>query len=145
MAYPTGNLSVTLDEIDRILSNVKAYCLSCRNKSAAQDITSTNIFDVFSRLKSDRARLEVLRVAPGLGAYAQSQKNNASLNIATEFTAVLNAIDGVTAWITTNFPVSSTFLLAQTLGANGPVDRLFTTAATAGFRTALDSLIATIT
>ena len=145
MAYPTGMLSLTLEEIDRRAVDVKGYCTRTRDTLGAGNTPATTIFDLFIRLKSDRAAFAAATSVSGLAAYARAQKNDENLDVVTEFGEMLAAIDDVTAWISTNFPKDANgYLLAQTWGASGPVDRTFTPAATAGLRTQLDALIATI-
>ena len=61
---------------------------------------------------------------------------------------MLAAIDDTRAWVRASFPDSvgdgSGFLLAQTWGSNGPVDRTFTPTQTSGLQTQLDALVATV-
>jgi hypothetical protein len=145
MAYPTGMLSLTLEDIDRRAVSVKGYCQRAKDTLAAGNSPATTILDLFVRLRQDRAAFAAAANVPGIAAYAQAQKDDAQLDLAAEFVAMLTAIDGVTTWIANNFPKDGNgFLLAQTLEANGPVDRQFTPAQTAGLRTQLDTILATI-
>ena len=138
-------LSIVLEDVDRRALSVKVQCQTIRTAAAAGNINSSDIVSIFNFLKTQRAGLAAASSTPGLGAYAQAQKNSPSLDVVAEFTGMLAAIDGVTAWIITNYPKDANgFLLERTWGANSPIDRVFTPAQTAGFRTALDSLIATI-
>ena len=145
MAYPTGMLSLTLQDIDRRAASLKAYCQRASDSMLAGNIGSATVFDLFIRLKGDRAVFSAAASVPGLADYAKIQKNSPNLDVVAEFTSMLSAIDGVTTWISTNFPKDgSGFLLAQTWGANGPVDRTFAPAVTAGLRTQLATLIGSI-
>jgi len=145
MAYPTGMLSLTLEEIDRRLVGLKAYLQQVRTEAATSNVPSFRILNLYTRLIQDRAALTTAAAVPGIGTYAQEQKNQPGLNVVTEFNAVIAAVDQVSGWISANFPRDAGgFLLAQTLGASGPEDRTFTPAQTAGLRAQLDSLIATI-
>lgn len=138
-------LSLTLEDIDRRAIDVDGYCQRARDALAARNVTSTEIFDLFIRLKQDRAAFEAAKSVSGIADYARAQKNSETLDVVTEFTAMLAAIDNVTAWISTNFPKDANgYLLAKTWGDAGPVDRTFTPTATAGLRTVLDALLATI-
>ena len=146
MAYPTGMLAFVLESIDRTAASTKVNCQNVRNEAAAGNIPSSRILNLFIELRQNRVQLAAAAGTSGIGAYAQAAKNLPGLDVVAEFTAMLAAFDAVTAWINANFPKDgSGFLLAQTLGADSPVDRMFSPAQTAGFRTALDSLIATIT
>lgn len=145
MAWPTGTLSITLEDVDRRASAVKQYATQSRDRMAAGNVPSTLIFDLFIRLKNDRAALASAATVPGIANYAQAQKGDTQFDVAAEFNNLLATIDGVTAWISANFPKDSNgYLLAQTWGAEGPVDRQFSSATTAGLRSVLDTLIATI-
>jgi hypothetical protein len=124
---------------------MKQQAQGARDTMAAESVPSKTIIDVFLRLRGDRAAFDAAKAVPGLAAYAREQYDNPALDIVAEFNAMTSAIDNVTNWISTNFPKDGGgFLLAQTLGANGPVDRMFTPAQTAGLRTQLDALIATV-
>lgn len=145
MAYPTNALAQVLEDVDRRAMSVKEYATRYRTQMAAGDVLATVIVDLFIRLKSDKAAFVTAASTSGLGVYAQAQKNDQNLNIGNEFTAMNAAIDGVTTWIETNFPKDANgYLLRETWSASGPVDRAFSSANTAGLRTVLATLIATI-
>lgn len=146
MAYPTISLRDALSDVDRSAKRVKAFCQARRAEMAAGNVVSTTIFEVFIQLRQERAIMAAAAATPGIGPYAQAEKNNPTLDVVAEFTAMTGAIDGCIAWINTNFPKQggSGYLLAQTLGPEGPVDRQFTPAETAGLRTQLDAVIAAI-
>jgi hypothetical protein len=147
MAYPasTSLPARTLDQIDHRALQMKNQQQNVRNQMAAGNVPSTTIIDIYIRLRIERAAFTAAAAVPGLVQYARDQKNNQSLNVVTEFNAMIAAIDAVTNWISTNFPKDGGgFILAATLGPEGPVYRQFTPAQTAGLRTALDALIATV-
>jgi hypothetical protein len=146
MAYPTGMLSFVLEGIDSRALKIKSYCQNLRNASAAGPIQSGQILSVFQALRQDRAALVTASSTPGLAQYAKDQKNNQTLDVVAEFNGMIAAIDQVVSWITTNFPkdAATQCLLERTLGSEGPIEVTFTSAQTAGMRTQLDSLIATI-
>lgn len=145
MAYPTGVLSITLENIDVRLLRLKGQLVVFRTACAAGDVLASRIIEMFLVLRVDRNALASQAATPGLGAYAQSQKNAPTLDIVAEFNAVLAATDSVTTWITTNFPKDGGgYILAQSFGADTMGERTFTPAQTAGLRTVLDALIATI-
>lgn len=145
MAYPTGMLSFVLEQIDQRILSIKKQAQSLRADSLAGNVASGRILSAHQYLRAERAALVTAGATPGLAQFARDQKNNQSLDIVTEFNAVIAAIDQVTSWIDSNFPKDgSGFLLERTLGADGPLERQFSTAQLATFRTQLDSLIATI-
>lgn len=146
MAYPTDSLSRVLEDIDRRMIGLKELAVRRKAEMAAGNVGSMAIVqDLFPSLRKHRAALVTAAATQGIGAYAQQIKNNGTLDVVEEFNAVITAIDNVLNWISANFPKdASGFLLAQTLGAEGPVDRQFTPAQTAGLRTQLDTIISAI-
>lgn len=144
MAYPTGLLSITLNAIDEKALQLKSYA---NNTVAALNgtVTSSQILGIYSVLSDAKAKFQAAAAVPGIAAYARAQKNDEQLDVGAEFTAMVAAIDTCRTWISTNFPKDgSNYLLAQTLGASGPVDRTFNSATTVALKTALTNLAATI-
>jgi hypothetical protein len=112
---------------------------------SAGNVPATPIIDLAIRINSDRFTFDEARTIPGLVDYVRAQKNAPSLDVVAEFSSMLAAMDGVVSWIIANFPKDAGgFLLRETWGVSGPVDRIFAPAQTAGLRTQLASLIATI-
>lgn len=145
MAYPTGMLGIVLESIDTRILKIKQTTQSLRDDLAAGNVTSGRILSYFQYIRAERAALVTAAATPGLTTYAQNEKQNGTLNIVAEFNTVIAAIDGTTTWISTNFPKDgSGFLLERTLAVDGPVERTFTPATTATFRSQLDALVATI-
>lgn len=145
-AYPTGMLSFVLEDIDRTIAEVKSRSQAVRTESANTDIPSSRILDLYLFLAQSRVSLSAAGATPGIGAYAQQAKNNPTLDVVAAFNSVISALDAVTAWIQANFPkdVATQALLAKIFSSNTIIDRTFPPASTAGFRTVLDALIATI-
>lgn len=145
MAYPTGMLSIVLEDIDRRAAALKLYAQQVRAECAVGNVPSSRILDVYVNFKQERAALASAAATPGLTQFARDQKQNQTLDVVAEFNAMIAAIDGVTGWLETNFPKDAGgFLLAKSFSAGTIVDRLFPASQTAGFRTQLDTLIAAI-
>lgn len=150
MAFPAsqGSLSDHLEHVCRVSLQMRDQCINVRDRLAASSAPSSLILDIEPRLRGFRAELVAVRDVPGIGPYAQEQLGDGTLNVATEFNAMIAAIDNVITWIRNNFPVATGanagVLLAQVFGVNGREDRLFTSTQTAGLRTQLDALIATV-
>lgn len=148
MAFPASTeiLSRVLDSIAQTMLQVKSASQQIRNASASGPIGANSVITYLGDLADQRDRLTALAAAPGLAAYAQAQYNNGSLNIATEYNAVMAATVTVRDWIIANFPKDgSSNLLEKKFDANGRVTlNTFTSASLATFRTQLDALIATI-
>lgn len=134
-------------EAMRLLRSIRAFAIRRRDEMAAGNVPSITIFDVFIHGKQVRAELVAKAAIPGIGEHAKEQFNDPSLDIGAEFNAIIAAIDDLTNSIQSLFPkdASDTYLLAQSWGANGPVDRQFTSAQTATLRTKLQALIDAMT
>ena len=146
MAYPTGMIGRELEGVDLRIARVKSTCAAVSTEAGAGNIPSSRILNLFIQLKQDKVALNAAKAVPGIAEYARLEKNLPGLDVVVEFNSVVAGIDDVTAWIDANFPKDGGgFLLAQTLGASSPVDRTFTPAQTATFRTVLDALVARIT
>lgn len=142
MAYPTGTLGIALDRVDTRVLALKQYCIRARDKMQAGSVPSGYVSGAYTSLQNERTAIIEARSVPGIGAFAQAQKGNENLDVVAEFNAIIANIEAATAWIATNFPKDGDgYLLAQTWGATGPVDRQFAPAATSGLRTILQSII----
>jgi len=110
-------------------------------------VTANQVFQIVDNLRSPLQIFAQVAAIPGIAAYAQAQFNDATYDVATEFTNMVNTINAVVNWVVTNFPKDSGgFAQAYTLAADGsrtPVT--FTPAQTAGLTTALNAVINQIT
>lgn len=128
-------------------SRVKGTAAKVRAASAAGPITAAEIWSLDSLLQSARAQFAAAASTPGIAAYAQAQVNDPALNVAAEFTAMVNAIDATRVWVNANFPVDANgYVLDRTrnFGTADFTQRTFSSASLATYRTVLDALIATI-
>jgi hypothetical protein len=144
MAFPSSNGSVQISlaeawgDARAAAANVKSRAQQASAASTAGTLTGDQALQLSTFLAD--AKVQLQRDA------AQSQVGDPALNVATEFSGMLTALDAVVAWVVANFPKdASGRLLHQTLTAAGrPVTAPFTAAQTAGLRTALDGLSASI-
>ena len=149
MAFPSTAATVSLanawNRAMDVAGYVKTQADTLRTRSLAGDVGSSSILGYLVTLAEARVELVAIAALPGIGAYAQEQVNNPSLNVAAEFATMIAAMDACRDWVIANFPQSGGFLLAVSFNGGGrTVDRQFSTASLAGFRTQLDALIATI-
>lgn len=151
MAFPSStgtkaSLAAAWTSATDWASRVKSSCTSVRNSSSAGPIGASQIWFIDTLLFDARAAFQSISDIPGIAAYAQEQVNDPTLNVATEFASMVAQIDATRTWINTNFPKDgSGFLLDRTRDSSARfVDRQFSTATLATFRTVLDELIATI-
>lgn len=152
MAFPSSNgtaqvsLAEAWTDARAAAANVKTRAQLASTAAGGGALTGDAAIALALFLADSKVQLQRDAAVSGMAAYAQSQVGNPALNVATEFSAMQTALDGVVAWIVSNFPKDAGGrLLHQTLTAAGrPVSAPFTAAQTAGLRTALASLIAAI-
>lgn len=145
MAYPTGTLSIALEEIDREMIAIKSYCQSVASQLAAGSQKASLIIDIHANLGAAKVRLATWAATPGLAAYAKVQKNNEALDVTAEYQSVLSAINSLLSGVESAFPKdASGYLLREQWAAIGTLERSFTPASTTGLRTLLNAVVATI-
>lgn len=151
MAFPSSAghpyiLANAWESARQVAGQLKTAASTLKTLSLAGAITSTDILSFQIRLADAKAQLQLCAAVPGLSTYAQAQVNDNALDVAASFTAMTTQIDACGTWVINNFPKDgSGFLLAQQFNGSGrTVDRTFSTASLATFRTQLDALIATI-
>lgn len=148
MPFPASalqsDLALLLADIGQLARAVDTLAQSASARMAAGPVLATEVKDLDVKLRRYRARLVAAGQTPGIREYAAAQSAFAGLDVVAEWQAMIAAIDGVLAWIRTNFPTSSGFLLAESWGPDGPEARPFSSAQTAGLRTQLDALAATV-
>ena|ERR1043166_4600884 len=152
MAFPstTGtkrdDLQGAWQQARSLAAAIKTQTQNVRAQSAAGTLGASVLLAYLTEVADVRTQLLIDAAVPGIGAYAQSQINDATFDVSAAFTAMVNQLTSARDWIIANFPKdASGFLLAQTLAADGhQQDRVFTAAQTAGLRTTLDALLATI-
>ncbi len=147
MAFPASTLRLApaLDRVAGELTNLKSYAAGRRVAMAAGNVGSGWVLDIWANLFAIKTRLQALAAIPGLDVYAQEQYGNGGLNIATEFNAVLAAVDAVRSNIQSTYPVDgSGNLLAVQFGAGVFTESQFTPVQTATLRGLLSTLESTI-
>lgn len=153
MAFPsdTGTVQESCDSAWRrarsIASNVKVRTTKLRADSLAGTMTSSDALDFSAFLADMKDRLNAIKNVAGIQAYAQSAINDPTINVATEFTNMVQAMTDTISWLLTNFPKTpgTNELRAKLFdGAGRTVDVVFSAASTSAFRTALDALLASI-
>ena len=151
MAYPTSRLRSVLA---RAFTNADSTAIRLRTLAAAWEgematgpvDASLILDDLLAEMKSSRAVLIASKNTSGLLTYARDQFDDDTIDLPTEFTTLIAAIDGVIDWVVTNFPTDTgDWLERSTVAVDGTItDRSFTTAQTAGLQTALLALFTTI-
>lgn len=152
MAWPlsTKRIKDEFDAVNYAAIQVKSLVQTLRADSAAGPTDRVRFRAV--QLKLDQvnaifqAAQSVLGTTQGI-AYVKSQFQNDALDPVAEFTAMRNAVVTLRDWIHSNYPTDATTgadLSYQTTANGGQVNLTFSSAQTAGFRTAADALISTI-
>lgn len=150
MPFPTANpLTAALVSAQQTATNLKYLAQSTATACAAGPVSANVLLQMMDTMVRAKATLNAAAAVPGMAQYAKDQYNNQSLNIATEFTAMVNAIDTAATQIAANIPKGTAgqggWMLTQKFAADGSVTvRTFSTAETAAIVTALNTLAATI-
>ena len=154
MAYPAGTrtLAACLYDVDQVALNLKSSAQRLRNDAAAGPLDLLKIVRFFDEGVNANNAFETAEAVTGLGAYAQNQKGDATLNVVTEFNAMQAALIVVLDYLRTSVLPEGTFggqqyKLAYRLPAGNTTASVlitFTIAQTATLRTHLDGLIATV-
>jgi hypothetical protein len=141
----TRTLDAALTQVLSLAAQLKAETQTVKALCAAP-LDATRLIQYQSFLADKADSFTALAAVPGLGAYAQTQLGDGTLNIAAEFTTMTNALTATRTWIGANFPkAASGELLERKFDAAGrTTTNMFSTAQTAGLATVLDALIATI-
>lgn len=147
MAFPSAShrrsLATALERAQSQADSLKRLATSYKASLAAGPVTGSYVLGVLDTLRSSRDVFTETAGLAGISEYAQAQLGQ---TVSSEFAAMTSAIDNSGSWIMANFPKDGAgFLLERTFAADGSrVERTFTAAQTAGLRTLLDTLIATI-
>ena len=142
----TASLEDALKQVTSYAGAIKQRTQGMLNNSNAGPVDGAAIINYLRDLIVAKQRMNDRASTPGLAAYAQTQYNDPTLNITTEYTAMVNALTATINWIRTNFPKEgSGYLLYEQIDVDGVVSyRQFTTVQLATFRTQLSALLATI-
>ena len=124
MAWPASiqRLDDALAGVDRTALALQARAISIRDSSLSGPISR---YTVVNFLREVVNAVGVFDAASTLGAplvaYARDQKNDQTIDVAAEFTAMRNAADGLATWINANFPTDagSGAVLLQSMDASG--------------------------
>ena len=152
MAFPSlegsaNQLSDALRAVRSLAHSVKLSSCSLRDDSAAGVVSARRIAEHLDALTQWNAQLNTLKTTPGLADYAKEQFSDATFDIVQAFVNMQAAIVNTGTWISTNIPketVTNRWMLLEEIVNGRVVERTLTTVQTAGLRTQLDALLATI-
>jgi len=149
MAFPSSNrddLASAWAGIRVAAGRIKTYAQSLKTASAAGSIQAGDVVSFVDQLASSNDTLARYTAVPGLVEYVRAQIDNAAVDIVAEYSTMLAQINATRNWVLTNFPKDADgYLLYHKFDAAGRISqRTFSPAETAGLRTQLDALLATI-
>lgn len=150
MAFPaTGareSLAAVFTRTQIEAKNVLDESQTLRVKSVAGTANAMDIMRQGTILADALDWFAIARATPGIGPYAQEQVNDPTLDLAAEFTAMVNSITTCRNWIVNNVPRDAGgFFLGVTILSSGRYQwRVFTAAQLSGLVTQLDAVITTI-
>lgn len=146
-------LSEVLRDARTRWTRTKITAQNVRARSAQGPIAANMVTGLLDNLRTDLAYFEGVATVPGIGPYAEAQYGD-GYAIGPDFAAFTTALQAAIDWLLAAIPrlpedpenpEAPRYLLLQTLDEDGArVDRTFSTAQTAGLRTVLDTLIATV-
>lgn len=137
-------LATALGQIIAGASSIKRYTQQIRDRSAAGDIPAREITKYMDEVTRRNGEFDVLKTTAGLAQYARDQFDDPAYDIVAEFNTMQTQMTATAGWISTNIPQSGGFLAIEQVVGNALVDRMLTSVQTAGLRTELDALLATI-
>jgi hypothetical protein len=154
MAFPAtgtarpGNLSDVWTFARGRAQGVRRRAADLSAMATGATTSASFVLDTATFFADARADLFAASQVGGIGAYAQAQINDATVNVSTEFNSMMTAIDNVVAAIIANFPKDAQgrllFLTWTADNSGRQTSSTFTAAQMAPVKTALDALVATI-
>ena len=121
------------------VANQEKSILNNWNAQLAGNITGIDAMNMLANLGRVLEVFNRVSILPGLAVYAQQQFGNDTYNVATEFTAMVNALTDVQTWLKTNIPANAVSII------NGELKGVtYTPAQTSALRTLVASAQLTI-
>lgn len=154
MAFPStiGTVPTTLEagweQARALAATVKQQAQGMVAGAGGNGVYANQILSAYAFFQSAIATFNTIAGIAGIAAYAQAQIGSSTEDIASDFEAMVNAIQAAVTWINGNFPHDASnppnLLFAQ-FSSTGVIQyTLFTPAELAGLVTVLNALIATI-
>lgn len=146
-AITKNSLAYALQNVQNIAAVAKTTTTNAVATMVAGPVDTTFIFNLLNGLRSLIDTLSTSETTAGLDSYSTAQVPGYIGTMTTDINTTQAAAQTCIDWVVNNFPKDSTasFLLAETLNADGTrTMRSFSPAQTAGFRTVLNNLTATI-
>lgn len=126
------------DQLLTIAMQEKTY-LSNWNARLTSDITALDAVEWVANINRAVSAMDTIAALPGLAGYAQAQFANPGYEVATEYTAMRNALVAVRTWLQANIPANG---ITITNGVQ--VGATYSPAATAPLKALIVAAAATI-
>jgi len=145
----TGSIPYTQQEAwtaaRSIATQLKVQATSLVAQAQSAGIPANQILGFPQTLNQISTQLTQIAAVGGIAAYAQAQINNSNYNVAAAFTSMQSAVNSLSSWITTNFPVDSGgYLEIVSFSSGTPLYVTFSPSQLTGFVTSLNALLATL-
>ena len=149
MAFPSGRTKDTLNkafnDTQAHARNLKQDAIDIRDTSLAGDIPRKVIMEFNTKIADALDIWSIASAKAGIVQYAKDQLEDQTLTLPADFAAMTTTAIATRDWIIANFPNTGGLLLERSFDVNGRmVLAILTTGQTAGLRTELNLLIATI-
>lgn len=153
MAYPasTKTLQMWLADVDLKAANLKAAAQQQKSLSSAGTLSMDDIRRFFDLLVQANVFITSAGNVTGFSAYVNTEKQGTVADAAAEFLTMRNQVTATLDWLRANVPQGTFGGTDYKLAFNFPTNNTsyaaaltFSSGQTAGYRTVLDALIATI-
>lgn len=149
MPWPTQTTTQddALASVDRTAARLKANSAAFRAQAEAGTVKADKITeDVLRHLVVARDTFIAAAAVPNIAAYVAEMRGVTAQQVTTAFNDMLGAVNAAISWVATNIPKdASGYMLIRQIDAQGAMTyRDFSPAQTAGLRTALQAVEATI-
>ena len=141
MLITTDLLSQQYDQIKADGARLKAKCAAAIVRLAAQSVDSDEVIHLYRYLGLEKAKLEAAALLAGIGDFAKTVEEDPLYDVVAELTSVAGTCASVLAWMEVNIPQSNGWVLAYAISDGIVTPRSFTTTATAGLRTQLQTIV----
>jgi len=137
---PSEALRITKGAAVQLKQNLSSFIATL----SAQSVGFAELRGIYRTLERADAQFASLSATPGLAAYAQAQEDDATYDVAAEFTAMRSAVQSAIGWIGSNVPTTATVAPIGEWTDQTVTSNAFTPAQTAGLRAALQVVVDSI-
>jgi hypothetical protein len=137
-------LATTYNSARSVATQLQTLASTSKASMLAGNVSANVIGQLLDSMITGKAQLQAAAAVTGIAAYAKAQEGDTNYDVVAEWTSMVSACDGVLTWIVANVPTANGYVQAEQWATSGRTVRSFTTAQTAGLRTALDTFISSV-